>query len=620
MKIIITGILNDDTTKSIEVDKNVKILNLGSINLRTLDTTPLQNLTNLEYLNLHNIQLKTNNLSFLQNLINLEYLNLSYTMLRTVELTPLQNLTNLETLDLFNNKLKTLELTPLQNLTKLRKLDICYNLLEYLDLTPLQNLTNLETLDLGFNRLKTLDLAPLRYCKNLKNFSVESENPPTFEWNAQWVDFSLLPPDLQKHTIEFRQFWEKQKKEEENREKSEENIIKIAKKTKSISLDDLSKTLGFSDSDSCRNWLLFEVSESIAFELDGDIIVFEPKEDTQEVLGTYSSTQEKKKKLLCMYCQGQLEEIKDEELFVCLDCGKNAPYCEVCKNIIVEGEEIAQTKLCNHIFHKNHILEWIKVKGECPTCKIQINSQSLQKFYPNVQELTQYQDTRNIINELLSASFINEKRTLRMYSLFEEFTEKIEKKVIEKEDVSGYYYGEEVTKLLENILESSVEQREDLNQIQRTTENIWVAVAALRDIHKWEELPLIVKIAHSDNKLRNVVNIWFGCANCKEKLESYVKDTELKQWVRVTRDIASLGKSVTYAVISKSAPKDLLSKFKKIWDDWTSPDELPEVTVEQIYLDPEATENIRKLFLSEPKLLKQLQMDPVKGWICKNCA
>ncbi len=91
---------------------------------------------------------------------------------------------------------------------------------------------------------------------------------------------------------------------------------------------------------------------------------------------------EKPEKILCIYCNAQLQEVEDEGPIVCLNCGKKAPYCEICKNIIVDGEKIVLTKPCNHIFHKNHILEWIKVKGTCPICKEQINEESLRPFIP----------------------------------------------------------------------------------------------------------------------------------------------------------------------------------------------------------------------------------------------
>ena len=74
--------------------------------------------------------------------------------------------------------------------------------------------------------------------------------------------------------------------------------------------------------------------------------------------------------------------MEDEGPIVCLNCGKKAPYCEICKNIIVAGQKIVQVIDCGHIFHKEHIQEWIKVKGTCPVCKEKINEESIETYIP----------------------------------------------------------------------------------------------------------------------------------------------------------------------------------------------------------------------------------------------
>lgn len=42
--------------------------------------------------------------------------------------------------------------------------------------------------------------------------------------------------------------------------------------------------------------------------------------------------------------------------------------CSICQEDVCINEVV--TKLsCNHVFHKNCIVEWGKVKQECPTCR-----------------------------------------------------------------------------------------------------------------------------------------------------------------------------------------------------------------------------------------------------------
>ena len=160
-------------------------------------------------------------------------------------------------------------------------------------------------------------------------------------------------------------------------------LRKVMQRTKEMRLTDLRSLLEFKDKPSLMNWL-YSLSDNWKFTIKGDFITFETTDDDKKETKTEKTEKikEQKRKLQCLYCEAILVEVEDEGPIVCLNCGKKAPYCEVCKNIIVEGEKVVQTKPCNHIFHKNHILEWIKVKGTCPICKEQINEESLRPFIP----------------------------------------------------------------------------------------------------------------------------------------------------------------------------------------------------------------------------------------------
>ena len=89
---------------------------------------------------------------------------------------------------------------------------------------------------------------------------------------------------------------------------------------------------------------------------------------------------EKLRELKCLYCNTELESFQLDKPVVCSKCGKKAPFCEVCKNIIIAGDKVLQSTNCDHIFHKEHILEWINVKSECPVCKEKINEENLHPY------------------------------------------------------------------------------------------------------------------------------------------------------------------------------------------------------------------------------------------------
>lgn len=54
---------------------------------------------------------------------------------------------------------------------------------------------------------------------------------------------------------------------------------------------------------------------------------------------------------------------------VCPNCGIDTVLCSVCKLPISFGSEPLECYHCQHVAHKEHLLEWVKVKGTCPICQ-----------------------------------------------------------------------------------------------------------------------------------------------------------------------------------------------------------------------------------------------------------
>ncbi len=52
----------------------------------------------------------------------------------------------------------------------------------------------------------------------------------------------------------------------------------------------------------------------------------------------------------------------------CPYCGSKLEKCTVCNLIIGKDDEITKCPYCSGIAHRDHILEYIKIKGECPRC------------------------------------------------------------------------------------------------------------------------------------------------------------------------------------------------------------------------------------------------------------
>jgi membrane protein implicated in regulation of membrane protease activity len=64
----------------------------------------------------------------------------------------------------------------------------------------------------------------------------------------------------------------------------------------------------------------------------------------------------------------------------CSQCEKKPPKCPVCKMVIYGKEKnLVKCPKCETTSHKNHLLEWLKIKKKCPVCQEQITTASLIK-------------------------------------------------------------------------------------------------------------------------------------------------------------------------------------------------------------------------------------------------
>ncbi len=77
---------------------------------------------------------------------------------------------------------------------------------------------------------------------------------------------------------------------------------------------------------------------------------------------------------LCPWCGGILAERRSLIGDKCPECSQNV-QCSVCRLPMVKSEEILQ---CDngHAAHKQHLLEWLKIRASCPLCKTKTLSSS----------------------------------------------------------------------------------------------------------------------------------------------------------------------------------------------------------------------------------------------------
>ncbi len=87
-------------------------------------------------------------------------------------------------------------------------------------------------------------------------------------------------------------------------------------------------------------------------------------------------------KVNCLFCGAKFDYFDESTSVKCLNCGKEAVTCPICRQTIIYGEKVVLEKNCGTFFHRDHIIAWIGSNENCPICKKRINEQSLQSFEP----------------------------------------------------------------------------------------------------------------------------------------------------------------------------------------------------------------------------------------------
>ncbi|RMG28053.1 MAG: RING-H2 finger protein [Methanobacteriota archaeon] len=72
----------------------------------------------------------------------------------------------------------------------------------------------------------------------------------------------------------------------------------------------------------------------------------------------------------CYFCNSKIEN-KDEPCPVC----ENAPInCSVCRGFISATDDVLKCPTCQNLAHPEHLEEWLRMKGECPICKMKLRA------------------------------------------------------------------------------------------------------------------------------------------------------------------------------------------------------------------------------------------------------
>lgn len=78
-------------------------------------------------------------------------------------------------------------------------------------------------------------------------------------------------------------------------------------------------------------------------------------------------------KRCCLFCGSEISGDAKH----CPNCGGVRLKCPVCQMDIVSGEQYTKCPYCGALSHRDHLLEWIKVKGYCPNCRQRLKEEDL---------------------------------------------------------------------------------------------------------------------------------------------------------------------------------------------------------------------------------------------------
>lgn len=53
---------------------------------------------------------------------------------------------------------------------------------------------------------------------------------------------------------------------------------------------------------------------------------------------------------------------------ICGENSENSENCNICLEAMENGDRICKLDNCNHVYHFDCLITWVKVKNNCPTC------------------------------------------------------------------------------------------------------------------------------------------------------------------------------------------------------------------------------------------------------------
>ncbi len=138
-------------------------------------------------------------------------------------------------------------------------------------------------------------------------------------------------------------------------QKIAEQLLTVKNRNK-ISIKSIAKSLKEDKNEVLRNLFVLTSEGFIIGTLSGNKLKL-----TKSLIKYHS-------KFTCFFCG---IEIKRNQEF-CKSCGNRVIHCSVCRSVISGEESKLKCPSCNNIAHEEHLIDWLRIKSECPICKVKL--------------------------------------------------------------------------------------------------------------------------------------------------------------------------------------------------------------------------------------------------------
>ncbi|MFW9916704.1 MAG: hypothetical protein ACFFGZ_13955 [Candidatus Thorarchaeota archaeon] len=64
----------------------------------------------------------------------------------------------------------------------------------------------------------------------------------------------------------------------------------------------------------------------------------------------------------------------------CPICDQRLLICGVCRHPIFADHHVVRCPACTWLFHNDHLREWLKIHGSCPTCQHSLHESAIEPY------------------------------------------------------------------------------------------------------------------------------------------------------------------------------------------------------------------------------------------------